>query len=221
MKSFATLLCLSAALTGCETSHHIIVEQPKPLEINVNLQGRLELVITDARKDVEQITGQKPQRTVNPADVLPPDALQGSMLPINPSASGVHALACVPCPSILLLSDYRAPAPRPVAADDDLKAALAARYPQVAALLDAKVAGESHTGLLAPRGSLTPAQQALLTAENADRQNLYQLEAAKKNVSVEKIALGYFIARLGHINQGTWYEKYDKASKSWQWAQME
>jgi hypothetical protein len=45
----------------------------KPVDINVNITGRLELVITDARRQEEEITGAKPKRTVRPEDIgLPP-----------------------------------------------------------------------------------------------------------------------------------------------------
>src|SRR5712671_3770909 len=44
----------------------------KPVDINLNITGRLEVVITDARKVEEEITG-KTKRTVRPEDIgLPP-----------------------------------------------------------------------------------------------------------------------------------------------------
>src|SRR6266511_3859045 len=60
----------SAAMVGCiRTKSELAV---KPMDINLNISGRLELVITDARQE-EEITGTKPKRTVRPEDIgLPP-----------------------------------------------------------------------------------------------------------------------------------------------------
>src|ERR1700687_4362830 len=40
-----------------------------PVDINLNITGRLELVITDARKEEQKITGSAPKRTVRPEDI--------------------------------------------------------------------------------------------------------------------------------------------------------
>jgi hypothetical protein len=81
--------------------------------------------------------------------------------------------------------------------------------------------GESHTGLLVPRASLSPGQQALLNAENADRAELYKLEAAKKNLPADQVILGYYLARLEHVNKGTWVERYNKSTGGWEWFQWD
>src|SRR4029077_5286465 len=70
-------LVLLLALTGStiliaclQTKREVDV---KPVDINLNITGRLEVVITDARKVEEEITGSKPKRTVRPEDIgLPP-----------------------------------------------------------------------------------------------------------------------------------------------------
>ena len=54
-------------IAGCTT--HVIVEQPKPLDININFTGHLDLVIHDARENLEQITGEKPTNVVRPEDI--------------------------------------------------------------------------------------------------------------------------------------------------------
>src|SRR2546423_15222460 len=61
----------SVAIVGCiQTKSDVEV---KPVDINLNISGRLELVITDARRHEEEITGAKPKRTVRPEDIgLPP-----------------------------------------------------------------------------------------------------------------------------------------------------
>jgi len=60
-----------ALLVGClQTKNEVEV---KPVDINLNITGRLELVITDARRQEEAITGSAPKRTVRPEDIgLPP-----------------------------------------------------------------------------------------------------------------------------------------------------
>jgi len=63
----------SATALGCvHTKSEVDV---KPVDINLNITGRLEVVITDARKQEEQITGSAPKRTVRPEDIgLPASA---------------------------------------------------------------------------------------------------------------------------------------------------
>lgn len=216
----AVATCLALA-TGCQTSHRIIVEQPKPLDINVNLSGRIELVITDARRDVERITGEKPKRVVNPEDIgLPAELLQGSSLPMSPDGAPLAVEGAHHDAPMLLLADLGGPRGRPVASDDALKQAMAARNAEVTKLLDAQVVGEAHTGLLATRGRLSADQQKTFDAENRDRQSLYEQEAKAKNTAIEKVAIAYYLARLGHLNKGAWYEKYNKETKAWEWEQM-
>jgi hypothetical protein len=59
----------------------------------------------------------------------------------------------------------------------------------------------------------------LINAENADRAELYKLVGVRKNTSVDQVALGYYMARLEHVNRGTWVERYNKSSGSWGWFQ--
>ena len=79
--------------------------------------------------------------------------------------------------------------------------------------------GESHTAALVPRANLSSNHQVLANAENADRAELYKLEAAEKNTTVDKMSLGYYLARLEHINKDTWVERYNKSTGSWEWFQ--
>lgn len=211
-------LILAGALTGCETRHTFVVEQPKPLDININLSGRLELVVTDARQDLEKITGEKPVRTVSPEDLgLPPETL-----PVAPGSTANSkdqpALAMNHSP-ILYMADARNSSS--VATEDELLKRMAARNDQVRSLLDAKVAGEAHTGTLAARATLSDKQKDILTTENNDRQELYRIRSQKTGVSVEKVALEYYRQRLGYAKKGDWYERYDKSADKWVWAQWQ
>src|SRR5712671_5592140 len=69
--TFLIALIAATVIPGCvQTKNEVEV---KPVDINLNITGRLELVITDARRAEEAITGSKPKRTVTPEDIgLPP-----------------------------------------------------------------------------------------------------------------------------------------------------
>jgi uncharacterized protein YdbL (DUF1318 family) len=201
-----------ALLVGClQTKNEVEV---KPVDINLNITGRLELVITDARRQEEAITGSAPKRTVRPEDIGLPQAP-------TPTSDATESGTILtddgsPLPRVVLVADIY-----PVDASSDREAQLirqmAARHPQIAAMLDSHLVGESHTGFLVPKGSLSANQQALVASENADRMELYKLEAAKKNTAVDQVALAYYMARLEHVNKGTWVERYNKATGSWEW----
>jgi uncharacterized protein YdbL (DUF1318 family) len=202
----------SAALAGCvQTKSELDV---KPVDINLNISGRLEVVITDARKQEEQITGAAPKRTVRPEDIgLPPSTTP---------TSGVSGRATA------LADDYDGPARLVWVADSgggDSEAQLiqqmAARHQQIAAMLNGQLVGESHTGFMVAKQSLTQSQQALVEAENADRTQLYQLESAKKGTTVEQVALAYYLARLEHVNKGAWVERFNKSGGGWEWFQWD
>ena len=205
----------SAALVGCiQTKSEVDV---KPVDINLNITGRLELVITDARRQEEEITGAKPKRTVRPEDIgLPPGLAPKSDAP-GPGARLMHD---GPASLLVLVADvYTADAGSDRQAQ--LIQQMTARHPQIEALLDSQLVGENHTSILVPRASLLASQQALVNAENADRAELYKLEAARKNTTVDQVALGYYLARLEHVNKGTWVERYNKATSSWEWFQWD
>jgi uncharacterized protein YdbL (DUF1318 family) len=201
-------------LVGClQTKSEVEV---KPVDINLNITGRLELVITDARRQEEAITGSAPKRTVRPEDIGLPQAP-------TPTSDATESGTILtddgsPLPRVVLVADIY-----PVDASSDREAQLirqmAARHQQIAAMLDSHLVGESHTGFLVPKGSLSANQQAVVDAENADRTELYKLEAAKKNTTVDQVALAYYMARLEHVNKGTWVERYNKATGSWEWFQ--
>src|SRR6266567_890008 len=65
--AFLLALITAMAVPGCvQTKSEVDV---KPVDINLNITGRLEVVITDARRAEEEITGSKPKRTVTPQDI--------------------------------------------------------------------------------------------------------------------------------------------------------
>src|SRR5229473_551304 len=206
-------LVASAGLSGCgpvQTKSEVDV---RPVDINLNITGRLEVVITDARKQEEQITGSAPKRTVRPEDIG---------LPASTPTSDAGRSAMMASQNYD--KDYENAARLVWVADDSeqpLIQQMAARHQQVAAMLNGQLVGESHTGFLVAKASLTPAQQAIVDAENADRTKLYQLEAAKKGTTVDQAALGYYLARLEHVNKGTWVERFNKSAGSWEWFQWD
>ena len=193
----------STALIAClQTKSEVDV---KPVDINLNITGRLEVVITDARKVEEEITGSKPKRTVRPEDIgLPPASSDKS------DAGGAMYADQADVGSIVL-----------VAADPEqqLIEQMAARHPQIQTMLDSQLVGESHTGYLVPKATLSASQQSLMDAENSDRLQLYKLEAAKKNAPLDQVALGYYLARLGHVDKGNWVDQFNKSTGSWEWFQ--
>ena len=204
----------SAALIGCvQTKSEVEV---KPVDINLNITGRLELVIIDARQQEEKIAGAKPKRTVRTEDIGLPPVLgpKSDVMPSGPTRTDDGPAFPVRLASLDV-----------AAASSDRQAQLVqqrtARHPQIEAMLDHQLVGESHTGALVPRASLSANHQALVNAENADRAELYKLEAAEKDTTVDQVTLGYYLARLEHINKGTWVERYNKSTRSWEWFQWD
>lgn len=186
----------STLILGCVQTRSEV--EVKPVDINLNITGRLEVVITDARQQEEVITGSKPKRTVRPEDIG---------LPATPVPTSDNAPA-----GFVLVADE---------GNQQLIQRMAARHPQVEAVLNSQLAGESHTGMLMPKATLSSSQQSLIDAENADRMALYQSEASRKNLPVDQIAIAYYMARLEHVDKGTWVERFNKSSGSWEWFQWD
>jgi uncharacterized protein YdbL (DUF1318 family) len=186
-------------LTGCDTRHTVIIE-PKPIEVNINISGKLELVITDARKNLDYIMGATPSV---------PSSRSGSAIPAQSDASA------------MVLQMTVAPASQPATEDkqailDDLRV----RFPKIRALLDAKLVGESHTGLVVARDTLQPEQIALLEAENTSRQKLYEMEALEKKVGTADVALIYYKERVERAKSGDWMERLNRVTGKWEWIQL-
>ena len=211
MRMAAVVAIAFAVLIGCvQTKSEVDV---KPVDINLNITGRLELVITDARKEEQQITGSAPKRTVRPEDI----GLPAGSAPTSEAGSGAKlANGRTDIPRVMLVAEIY-----PVADSgnrkDELIQQMSARHPQIAAMLDSQLVGERHTGFLAARGSLSAEQRTQMDAENADRTELYKIEASSKNTTENQVALAYYMARLEHVNKGNWVERYDKATATWDW----
>jgi uncharacterized protein YdbL (DUF1318 family) len=214
MKAVAVAIAC-VALIGCvHTQSEVDV---KPVDINLNITGRLELVITDARKQEEQITGSAPKRIVRPEDI----GLPAGSVPTSEAASAAQlANGPMQTPRLMLVAEIYA-----VIDNGDRKNQLiqqmSARHAQIAAMLDSQLVGESHTGFLAARGNLSAEQQTLMNAENADRAELYKIEAGTKNTTESQVALAYYMARLEHVSKGDWVERYNKATGRWDWFQWD
>lgn len=204
----ASVSIAAAVVIGClQTRSEVNV---KPVDVNLNISGRLELVVTDARKEEQQITGSAPKRIVRPEDIGLPAA------PQSKSSTDNEAIATngdTESARVVLVADTTGDRKY------QLIRQMAARHPQIAEMLESHMVGESHTGFLVPRGTLSADQQALVAAENADRTELYKLEAANKNTSPDQVALAYYMARLEHVNKGTWVDRYDKTTNGWEWFQ--
>jgi uncharacterized protein YdbL (DUF1318 family) len=203
------------AFSGClQTKSEVDV---KPVDINLNITGRLELVITDARKEEQKITGSAPKRTVRPEDIGLP---AGSAPTSTAEALTKLANGRTQTARLMLVAEIY-PVTDSGNRKDQLIQQMSARHPQIAALLDSQLVGEQHNGYLAVRGSLSAQQQALMDAENADRAELYKIEAAEKGTSVDQVALAYYMARLEHVNKGNWVDRYNKATGTWEWFQWD
>ena len=207
---FALVSFVGVFAGGCTPT--VVLKQEKPMEFNINITGQVEVVIKDARQNLEQITGEKPAQVVSPADIglsLPPTTkpAQTSMLERMREQMG---------PRVVYLSDFA----RPLAAsEEELKKAMAGRNSQVQGLWESGLVGESHDGLLVERGTLSAQQKQLVAAENADRTALYDAEAKRRSMKVGDVALSYYLARLGYAKNGAWYEVYSQAAGKWEWKQ--
>ncbi len=55
------MLPVMLGINGCLRTHNdVVISQPKPLQVDVNLNGKLTLVIQDARNDMQYIAGPPP-----------------------------------------------------------------------------------------------------------------------------------------------------------------
>ncbi|PTX90747.1 YdbL family protein [Opitutus sp. ER46] len=68
-----------------------------------------------------------------------------------------------------------------------VKARMEQRQGTVDALKDRKVVGENNRGFLEPRGTLSAADQKVVSDENADRSTVYAAIAAKAGVSADQV----------------------------------
>jgi uncharacterized protein YdbL (DUF1318 family) len=197
-------------LGGCLQSHNdVVISQPKPLEVNVNLNGKLTLVVQDARNDMDFIAG----GSSGSADV--------TGVPEKSSAQPVKAPATTSGkPSSCLIPQYRQE--RVIFTDVTISAAdilrhLRADFAENHQLLAAHLVGEAHSGYMEARGDLTNAQQAFVAHDNRWRKRLYELRAAQTGQSMATIGLIYFKIRLKFVPRGAWVQQYEQSTGQWIW----
>jgi uncharacterized protein YdbL (DUF1318 family) len=101
------------------------------------------------------------------------------------------------------------------AEDQALKARFLQRKPVIEGMKNQEKVGENNVGKLVPRAQLNKNENAIVHAENADRETVYQEIAGKFNISLLKVGQRRALqiaelARPGHWLQhpdGHWYRK--------------
>lgn len=119
--------------------------------------------------------------------------------------------------TILLAAVFFLPALASADAMSDLQARFKQRYPQLAALKQAAIAGETAAGYVefVPGQRADKDAQSLVAAENADRAQLYKLLAAREGTTPDQVAAtnakrNFDKARPGEMLKyadGTWKKK--------------
>lgn len=216
------------SLAAC-THNVVVLKQPKPMVVDVNLNGKLTLVVQSAKKDMDYIAGGPPPASVVVKQVTPagtrPARTTGTQTAPTTRGGLPHAQMLLRTPGVRIETfdivdgtQWRG-ARRPVAlaSKHQLLRQLKQDFPRIKRLLDAHLVGESHRGLVSPRKTLTAAQQGLVSHENALRRALYALVAAKKGQSVKQVALAFFVARLPYIKAGDWVQRLNKTTGAWDW----
>ncbi len=197
-------------LGGCVRTHSdVVISQPKPLEVNVNLNGKLTLVVQDASSDMDFIAGDAGhEKSGSPATA--------------PAASGRAATKSSVRPSLYLAPGGRAARIIFVNATTrgpsaDILQHLRADFPKNHKLLAAHLVGEAHTGYMQARATLTSAQRAFVAHDNRWRKRLYELRAAQTGQPMATIGLIYFKIRLKYVPVGAWVQHYDPTTGQWTW----
>ncbi len=194
------------SLGGCLQTHNdVVISQPKPLEVNVNLNGKLTLVIQDARNDMDFIAGGQDRDTTGTSPAT---------APVKPSPARTEP------PSSYL--DSTGTQARVIFADTTISKAdilqhLRADFAMNHKLLLAHLVGEAHTGYMEARAALTNAQQAFVAHDNRWRKRLYELRAAQTGQPTATIGMIYFKIRLKFVPNGAWVQQYDSAKGRWVW----
>jgi uncharacterized protein YdbL (DUF1318 family) len=208
---------LTLGLAGCIRTHSdVVIHQPKPMVVDVNLSGTLTLVVKDARDDMQYITGHAPGGkmaggSANPA--IPVVDIPSTTQPTTKAAGG-------PSSSRLrargLTAAIFADANAPVGKSAILRQ-LRADYPKVRALLDAHLVGEAHTGYMVARAHLSAQQARFVSQDNVLRRELYQAVAAETGQSMAQVGLSYYVVRLRYLAKGVWVQAKNRANGQWVW----
>ncbi len=88
-----------------------------------------------------------------------------------------------------------------------IKERMAARIPALTSLKNSGVIGENNKGLLEFRGAAVKAE--LITAENADRQQVYAIIAQKQGVSPALVGQRRAAQIAGQGVKGQWFQRPD------------
>ncbi len=237
---------MTSLLAGCLRTHNdVVLSQQKPLQVNVNVTGKFTVVIQEqAQQGMDYIAGDSTQipaiaapttapATTGTTPAAAPGTAPGATMGNTPATAPVSTPASIPTvipaggnsAATTGPSSLRWSARSPVIFADGgqsmsihrLFKRLRADFPKVMRLLKKRIVGESHTGLLAVRGAITPAQSEFVDAENAIRTSLYRKLAEKNGISVAKEALAFYAARLRHLPKGVWVQ-LRKSNGGWVWA---
>ncbi len=228
------LLILAALATmGCVRTHSdVVISQPKPLQVDVNLNGKLTLVIQDARHDMQYIAGASPTASTTPMTVgtsqpaattaphapatapgttsTQPNSLR--IVPRIPMATGIEPTACL---TPIAFADDIPPAQ--MKTKQQVLAELREDYPRLRALLIKHLIGEAHTGYVVARGTLSAKEKKLIHKDNGYRHRLYQIVGKSTGQSVAAVGLIYFQVRLRYLPNGVWVQQLNNATGQWVW----
>ena len=217
------MLPVMLGLNGCIHTHSdVVISQPKPLQVDVNLNGKLTLVIQDARNDMQYIAGAPPAGpSTAPAGVatvpatLPTAAPQAAPT-TTPAATKPSSLRMPNAADrVVIFADDIPPAQ--MTTKQQVLAELREDYPHLRVLLIKHLIGEAHTGYVEARGALTAKQKKLIHEDNAYRQRLYQIVGKSTGQSVATVGLIYFQVRLRYLPDGVWVQQLNNSTGQWVW----
>lgn len=83
------------------------------------------------------------------------------------------------------------------------------RLTAVDELKEKKLAGENHRGFLEARASLNGAQQGIISAENSDRQALYESIAKEQRLTIDQVGRGRAQKIAASSRRGVWLQGSD------------
>ena len=196
-------------MTGCIRTHNeVVLRQPKPLQVNIQLTGKLTLVVKEAHDDMRYITGAAPAETAPSNPVAPPatrtrgKVSPGSSSSLIPGGDRVVVFADAAGGSLTKAQVLRK---------------LRLNFPRVKRLLLAHLVGEAHTGYLVPRGHLGGPRRRFVRRDNALRRRLYEIVSRRTGQSVAQVGFVYFHVRLRYLPAGVWVQRFDRSTGRWIW----
>lgn len=207
---FGTAIMFLGSLGGCLQTHNdVVISQPKPLEVNVNLNGKLTLVVQDARSDMDFIAGDENNKA---SQTAPAPTTAPTATPQAGTGQAGSYLVPTDADTRVIFADAITPI-----SQTDILQHLRADFPENHKLLSAHLVGEAHTGYMEARAVMTSAQRAFMAHDNRWRKRLYELRAAQTGQSMTTIGLIYFKIRLKFVPAGSWVQHYDSNAGRWVW----